>query len=140
MKIRAIKPNNVLEKYIDFYYELALHNDTYYAYPSKEKKLWKYLMIEGKQYAQIKPADSKTQWYKLDIDSIKKSLVLKSYRDTLEVYNLTYIEGDSTDFYLKGTVKLDTLAIKLQRTKNYKEKFLLTNRGFHWINERPYNR
>ncbi|CAM1344214.1 helix-turn-helix domain-containing protein [Tenacibaculum amylolyticum] len=34
MKIRAIKPNNVLEKYIDFYYELALHNDQYYAYPS----------------------------------------------------------------------------------------------------------
>ncbi|WP_408040255.1 hypothetical protein [Tenacibaculum amylolyticum] len=115
-------------------------NDSIISCPSKEKKLWKYLMIDGKQYAQIKPADSKTQWYKLDVDSVKKSLVLKSYRDTLEVYNLTYMEGDSTDFYLKGTVKLDTLAIKLQRTKNYKEKFLLTNRGFHWINERPYNR
>lgn len=34
MEIKTIKPSPLLEKYILFYYELELNNDTYYAYPS----------------------------------------------------------------------------------------------------------
>lgn len=114
-------------------------NDTLISSSNKTKK-WKYLMIDGKKYAKIKPIGKKSQWYKLTVDSIKNELILKNYRDTLEIYNLKYTAGDSTNFYLKGTVKLDTISIKLKRTKDYKKKFLLTNRGFNWINEFPYNR
>jgi len=32
----------------------------------------------------------------------------------------------------------DDLAVKLR--KSDPSKFLLVNRGFHWINERPFNR
>ena len=49
-------------------------------------------------------------------------------------------EDDDANFYLKGTVDNDTIFIKMKRYKDFKKKFLLTNRGFHWINERPYNR
>lgn len=101
---------------------------------------WKYLMVEGNRFAQIRFGNNKKNWFKIKIDSIKKELELTDYRDSLNVYNLKYNEGAKFNFYLKGIVKKDTISIKLKRTKNYQEKFLLTNRGFHWINEVPYNR
>jgi hypothetical protein len=39
---------------------------------------------------------------------------------------------------LQGTLIADPLIVKLKRIDP--AKFLLVNRGFHWINERPFNR
>ncbi|MGI9515914.1 MAG: hypothetical protein ACR2NP_02610 [Pirellulaceae bacterium] len=39
---------------------------------------------------------------------------------------------------LRGTIDPDQIEIRLRKVE--REDFLLVNRGFHWINERPYNR
>lgn len=101
---------------------------------------WKYLMIEGKRFAQIRFGNNQKNWFRIKIDSTKKELELKNSRDTLNVYTFKYNDDLKDNFILNGIVEKDSISIKLKRTKNYQDKFLLTNRGFHWINEVPYNR
>lgn len=101
---------------------------------------WKYLMIDRKNFALIRMRDNRRDGFRIKIDSISKKIAFKHYRDSLKTYNFKYIEKENSDFYLKGIVKKDTISIKFKRTKDYHKEFLLTNRGFHWINEFPYNR
>jgi hypothetical protein len=53
------------------------------------------------------------------------------------IYKLNYIKNDSI-LSFKGLWKNDSIQIKLNKFDT--SKILLTNRGFHWINEYPYNR
>lgn len=101
---------------------------------------WKYLMIEGKKYAQIKMGNTLKTWYQIDLDTLSKKLVLTNRLRKYDRYEFHYKEGKDDNFYLDGTIKKDSVSLWFLRTKNYREKFLLTNRGFHWINEMPYNR
>jgi hypothetical protein len=50
----------------------------------------------------------------------------------------SYTRPDSEHLVLQGTLISDPLVVKLKRIDP--AKFLLVNRGFHWINERPFNR
>ena len=120
--------------------ELSINNNKIDTSLKSDITGWKYLMIDGKKYAQIKLGNNKKNWYRMEIDSTSKRIKLKSFRDTLKKYDFKYIKGLETNFYLKGIVEKDTISIKLKHTKDYTKKFLLTNRGFHWINEFPYNR
>lgn len=103
-------------------------------------KKWKYLMIESKEYASVKYDDDTREWYEINVDSTANRLSLKSYRDTLKIFNLNYIKLSDTLLHVKGNVKHDNLEIQFKRTIDYEKSFLLTNRGFHWINEYPFNR
>lgn len=101
---------------------------------------WKNLLIDHKEYALIQYKNGEKLWFTVKIDSLAKSLQLKSTSADLKEYTFTYHEGVDGDFYLNGLYNKDTISIKTKRTLDYREKFLLTNRGFHWINEVPFNR
>ncbi|SNR14247.1 hypothetical protein [Tenacibaculum jejuense] len=101
---------------------------------------WKDMLIESKQWMRIKKGDDKTSWYGIDLNEEKNKLKLTGYRDSTEVYNLKYKEIDTTNFIIRGSLKSDSIHVKFNKTKDYRKNYLLTNRGFHWINERPYNR
>ncbi|MFY0629565.1 MAG: hypothetical protein JXR05_04230 [Flavobacteriaceae bacterium] len=118
--------------------ELIVNNEKIEPTLKSDISGWKHLMIDGNMYAQIQLSNSKKSWYNIEVDSIAKKL--KLFRDTLNIYDLKYRSGEGKDFYMNGTTGTDTIFIKLKRTKDYNEKFLLTNRGFHWINEFPYYR
>lgn len=96
-------------------------------------------MIDEKEYALIKNIEDNNQWFSMKLDSINRKITLKNYKDTLEVFDLKYTKVDSL-FSLQGTVRNDSVFINLKRTVDYKKRFLLTNRGFNWINEYPFNR
>jgi hypothetical protein len=51
---------------------------------------------------------------------------------------LSYSQPDRQHLTLSGTIDGQKVQITLQNVQP--EKFLLTNRGFHWINEDPFNR
>lgn len=51
---------------------------------------------------------------------------------------LTYVRGDADHFRLEGKIGADSLAIELERLDP--GDMLLVTRGFHWINEQPFNR
>ncbi|MBC9795918.1 hypothetical protein [Sinomicrobium weinanense] len=97
---------------------------------------WKKLVID-KHNAGIVKMDDKVMGLKKETDTLKHKLTLTSYKDSTLTYDLSYSVKDSM-FYANGIHKKDTLQIEFKRT--LPEDFLLINRGFHWINEFPFNR
>jgi hypothetical protein len=71
---------------------------------------------------------------KMDSSQVFK---LKAARDTTKYY-FKYQQIDSAKLVLIGKLKNDSLRIELEKQKP--KDFLLPKRGFHWINEEPFNR
>lgn len=117
----------------------TVNKDTIITESKSGIKKWKYLLLRSKRYAMIKDYDYKAKWYKLQVDSLKNKFTLEDYRDSLKVYHLNFTETDST-FHIDGIFKKDTVDIKMKKYVEFRENFLLTNRGFHWVNEYPLNR
>lgn len=52
-------------------------------------------------------------------------------------YAFTYTQPDSNTLIMSGKWNNDSLYLEL---KKMHKKFLLMNRGFHWVNEKPFNK
>ncbi|MEM6517304.1 MAG: hypothetical protein AAF688_14055 [Bacteroidota bacterium] len=105
-----------------------------------DKTRWKRLMLDKgwlSEYMIVKGMKDQSSWYTYELDSINSTLKMTSSSDSLDVLDLTYTKNDSIISF-NGLWKNDTIQIKLK--KYDVSKILLTNRGFHWINEYPYNR
>ncbi|MFH6604294.1 hypothetical protein ACEZ3G_12450 [Maribacter algicola] len=98
---------------------------------------WRYLIVESDKYAQVVQTDMKRNGYEFEVDSINGKFMMKSFRDSTDVFTFNYIKTDSTLTFF-GVVENDTLHYESRILT--KKNFLLMNRGFHWINEYPYNR
>ncbi len=100
---------------------------------------WKRLMMDKgylSQYMIVRGMKDQPRWYTYELDSIQKTLKMTSTSDSLDVLNLTYIKKGST-LSFQGLWKNDSIQIQLNKFDT--SKIILTNRGFHWINEYPYN-
>lgn len=98
---------------------------------------WKRLHISGDYGSILTEADSPS-YYALKIDTIKKTIQFKSYRDTSLVSVLHYDEKAPKTFLLKG--KFEQKDIQVEFNKKSLEDYPLVNTGFHWIHEYPNNR
>jgi hypothetical protein len=67
-------------------------------------------------------------------------LFMTDYTSTTDTvkYAFSYIQADSSSLYLKGKIKTDSFKVSLK--KMLRKDFLLNKRGFHWINEVPFNK
>jgi hypothetical protein len=72
------------------------------------------------------------------IDTAKRKIVMYRFTDTLNKYHFSYSKPAKDSLCLVGTFKKDSVKIMFHRDDV--NKFLLVRRGFHWINEYPYNR
>jgi hypothetical protein len=99
---------------------------------------WKQLNIVFANYAIVKTMSDKTIGYGLTVDSVKKTVQFINSRDSAEnpIFNFSY--PDSSHLVLKGTYKADTVYIVMKKFDE--KKSLLLSRGFHWINEVPFNK
>lgn len=70
-------------------------------------------------------------------DDQKHTLTLTDIGDTTH-YALSYLQPDSLSLILKGKYQKDSLQISMKKMD--RKKFLLTSRGFRWINEVPFNK
>lgn len=78
------------------------------------------------------------QRYLVKVDSVKHELALTGRFDPKDVRTLSYTKTDATHLVLTGKLGDDSVVIRLRR---YDEnRFPLMNRGFHWIQELPFNR
>jgi hypothetical protein len=75
--------------------------------------------------------------YGFKIDTVLKKVVAYYPRDTVNKINFNYIR-EAEYLILKGKMNDDSLFLRFKRYDE--KKFLLMNRGFHWINEAPFNR
>ena len=96
-------------------------------------KEWKYIGIENEGYIQIYKKDKEIEYYKLGIDTLKKSIKLLKYNDSTVMGSLSYSKKGNLTIFKTDRFTLET-------KKLTKDDFLLTNRGFNWINEYPLNR
>lgn len=99
---------------------------------------WDKLTISYSGAARVIMSNDSTKTHDFKIDTNKHTIVMFSYADTLNKAYYTYSQPAKDLLLLKGTFKKDSVTIQL---KKYDLKnFRLLNRGFHWINEYPYNR
>jgi hypothetical protein len=76
--------------------------------------------------------------YALALDTEKKTLDLSKRGDPKWKATLTYEQPEPTVLTLTGQLDGQQIRAKLRRTDE--SRFLLRSRGFHWINEYPFNR
>ena len=95
---------------------------------------WRQLTIENNTAAIVDNADS-SQYCAFKYNASAISL---SPNDGSAGMTFTYIKPASSELYLSGTVDGKRVQVRLHRQID--SDYLLVNRGFHWINEQPYNR
>ncbi|MEP7256357.1 MAG: DoxX family protein [Ferruginibacter sp.] len=117
--------------------ELVLRNNDTIVPLTTDTTRWRQIIIQTDNFARIKLMNDTVRNYNFKVDTVTKKAVVYPNWDTLNKMNFNYTK-DSEFLILSGRIKNDSMYMRL---KKYDEKkFRLMNRGFHWINEYPYNR
>ena len=104
-----------------------------------DEERWRRVVVEEFGYLGIqRMKDSRAGFYKLVQDSAKRTLTLEEIRDPKKKYVLSYRRPKPEILTMEGPFKDQKIRARLRRVDM--SEFLLINRGFHWINERPFNR
>lgn len=74
------------------------------------------------------------------IDTVEHTLELNPRADPRLKFNFKYKTLVENQFQLSGIIKQDSVRIIFDRSANVESEILLTNRGFHWVNEYPFNK
>lgn len=102
-----------------------------------ESARWSKFAIAHPAYAEIRFMDDGDGWVAFKPDTVHKTVIMYPIKDATTQYQLEYKqEGDYLDIY--GKFHNYYLYVKMKRSDE--RNYLLINRGFHWINETPYNR
>jgi hypothetical protein len=98
---------------------------------------WRRFVVNYPGYLSVRLLNDSTRGFAATVDTTAHTLELKSRSDSARVMPFAY--GRSGDrLRLDGLLGQDSLHIRLHRVDE--KKFLLVSRGFHWINELPFNR
>jgi uncharacterized membrane protein YphA (DoxX/SURF4 family) len=98
---------------------------------------WKQMIIQWEGLASVKLMNDSMKRFAFEVDSLQKQAVIYKQADTTQKFTLQCNKTD-TSLNLTGRMWGDSVLIIMNR---YNENnFRLVNRGFHWINEYPFNR
>ena len=98
---------------------------------------WDKFIISYADGAQIKFMNDSVKYFKCTPDLDNKTFVISTYDNAMQQYILYYQLKKDT-MVLTGNWKEQSISVVLK--KHNKNNFRLINRGFHWINEYPYNK
>lgn len=98
---------------------------------------WKRLIFDHPEYAVVTMMDDRELYLQAAIDTSSQTILITNPYRNLTNQKFTYESTDSS-MVLNGAMGNDTLNIRLQQYDL--SRFGLLNRGFHWVNEVPYNR
>jgi hypothetical protein len=99
---------------------------------------WRRLVVSGKEWGAIQNMDDSRTRYMLSINESGKFIDFKKRVDPKFQARLQYERPDPKTLRLSGTFEGKKIAATLR--KGDERTFLLNSRGFHWINESPFNR
>lgn len=105
-----------------------------------DKIRWKRMIMDKgylSKYMIVSGMNDQRSWYTFELDTLQNTVKMTSAPDSLDILNLNYTKNDSI-LSFAGLWNKDSLQVKMRKYDT--SKILLTNRGFHWINEYPYNR
>lgn len=97
---------------------------------------WSKAIITGDRMELITGYNA-SKTYKCALDSSQSMLTITSYRDSSFRFPLA-MRRDSNVLIMHGLWKKDTIEATLRRIDD--NKLTLPSRGFHWVNEYPFNR
>lgn len=99
---------------------------------------WRRVVFDTPGRMAIQLMDEMRRRYTLKLDPDKKTLDIGSRDDPAWKASFSYEQPEPQLLTLAGTLGDKTIRARLRRIET--PQFLLTNRGFHWINEFPFNR
>jgi len=99
---------------------------------------WRRLIVAGKEWGAMQNMDDTHTRYTLKFDEKKKTLTLKKRADPKFQATLLYDNPDPRTLLLNGPFEGKNIVARLRKADA--RTFLLTSRGFHWVNEVPFNR
>lgn len=102
-----------------------------------DTSIWRRLVIQDR-FARVYFMNDNSSLYAFHIDTSGKKAEMYLLTDTLHKLMFTYSYIGKDSLYLQGKFRDDSLAILL--AKFDRSQFILANRGFHFINEAPYQR
>jgi uncharacterized membrane protein YphA (DoxX/SURF4 family) len=98
---------------------------------------WQKIIFDTNASMVAQGMDSKLLRFAAKIDSDKKTMELTSRTDAKWKGSLTYAVPSSNALTMDGQLAGQKVHIQLHQLDG---KYLLNTRGFHWINELPFNR
>ena len=99
---------------------------------------WHQLVIEWQEFARVKFMDDKLEHFKIKVDVKQNEIEMEQQENLAAHYKFKYNLTNDSTLTLNGLKDQDSLSITFRKFDL--RKFRLMNRGFHWINEYPYNR
>jgi hypothetical protein len=103
-----------------------------------ESLQWKRLIFDYSEALAIQLTSDSRRRYGLKLDAAKKTLALTKRDDPAWKAALAYRQPAPDRLLVEGTFDGRKVRASLHRIEE--PKFLLITRGFHWINEFPFNR
>jgi hypothetical protein len=102
---------------------------------------WKQVLVENSAYGvavAIRPMTGFADWRLMELNEAAHRIKLIDPQESGKpAITLSYEQPARGMLVLSGTVKGRTVRVNLSQVPP--ERLLLTNRGFHWINEIPFN-
>ena len=101
---------------------------------------WRRFTIDYPGSLRVRLLNDSLRGFRAQIDTAKHTIILTARADTAAHFPFTYTRNGlhNDQLFLDGLMRGDSLHIRLHRVDE--TKFPLVSRGFHWINELPYNR
>jgi len=100
---------------------------------------WEQVIFDWPAYARVKLMNDSLINFDVNIDEKKKEITLKPTSEASANYIFNYIVKGKDQLVFTG-IKDSKEAIAIEFKKKDLKDFKLINRGFHWVNEYPYNR
>lgn len=99
---------------------------------------WRRIVFDSTYRVAVQTANDLNERYGLQLDQEKRTLTLRKREDPGWNSVLTYEQVSPEVITLAGALNGSEMTARLRRSEE--RKFLLTDRGFHWVNEFPFNR
>lgn len=119
--------------------QLFVRNQDTIAVEAVRGARWKRMIVDTHDQFHIQDMRDNFNYYVMKTDTSARTFsIFSSAKDKVPLYDFTYTLDANKIMRLNGIHQSDSLFIELKR-KDYND-FLLTNRGFHWVNEQPFSR
>jgi hypothetical protein len=106
--------------------------------PGAETLRWRRLIFDYPGTFAVQLTSDSRQRYRVKLDAAHKTMALTKRDDPAWKSSLVYQRPAPDRLTLEGTLEGHKVRASLHRVDE--SKFLLLTRGFHWINEYPFNR
>ena len=100
-----------------------------------DTRRWKRLLVNSTELVTVEYMDNAKISWRFSLDTLQHSMRIMSY-DSATVYRFQY-QRDGDVYSLRGTLNNDSIKIGMRKVPY---DIPLVSRGFHWINEYPFNR